>query len=67
MRALLLMCAASVYGADVAMLVRQVVAYEYGKDPAAARELRQFIDCLLSRSATPGYLRCIAMPTGRAI
>jgi HEAT repeat protein len=39
MRALLLLCAASVYGADVAMLVRQVVAYEYGKDPAAAREL----------------------------
>jgi HEAT repeat protein len=35
----LLLCAASVYGADVATLVRQVAAYDYGKDPSAAREL----------------------------
>jgi hypothetical protein len=67
MRVARLLCAVSAFAAVLATLVGRVAAYEYGGDPAAVRELRQSIDCLLSRSATPGYLRCIAMPTGRAI
>jgi len=39
MKRLLLLCTVCVYGADEAALIRQVAAYDYGKDPAAAREL----------------------------
>ena len=41
MKRLLLLCAVALYGADQEALVRQVAAYEFGKDPTAVRELEK--------------------------
>jgi HEAT repeat protein len=43
MRGLLLLCAAALYAADPETLVRQVAAYDFGKDPAAVRELEALV------------------------
>jgi HEAT repeat protein len=43
MRGLVLLCATVLYGADPETLVRQVAAYDFGKDPAAVRELEALV------------------------